>query len=146
MKQLTHRFAKAEALPYRLPFVLLAVLLLSGCAAMGPKTDPVVERAQERWDALISGDLEKAYTYYSPGFRSSNSLIDFGVTMRTRAVRWTSAAYRDHSCEGERCIVRFDIVFRVPRPVPGLDVYEGKNVVEDVWIRSQGQWWYVPNN
>jgi hypothetical protein len=139
------RISKA-ALSLRLPLAALAVLLLSACAATGPQTPPVVDRAQERWDALIAGDLEKAYTYYSPGYRSSTSLIDFGVSIRTRRVQWTSATYKDHSCEGERCIVRFDIGFRVPRPVPGLDVFDGKDVAEDTWIRSQGQWWYVPNN
>lgn len=122
---------------------LAAVLALTACAT-APKTDPVVERAQARWDALVAGDLETAYTYYSPGYRSSASLIDFGVEMRTRKVRWTSAAYKDHSCDGDRCEVRFDISFRVPRPVPGLSVYDGTDTVEDTWIRSDGQWWYLP--
>ena len=129
--------------PVPLVLAVLILLALAGCA-MAPKTDPVVERAQARWDALVAGDLETAYTFYSPGYRSSTSLIDFGVEMRTRQVRWTAAAYRDHSCEGDRCEVRFDVGFRVPRPVPGLNVYDGTDVVEDTWIRSDGQWWYLP--
>lgn len=125
--------------------LLLAVsaLLLAACAAT-PKTDPVVERAQARWNALVAGDLETAYTYFSPGYRSTTSLIDYGVTMRTRRVKWTSAAYKDHSCEGNRCIVRFDIGFQVPRPVPGLKAWDGKDVVEDTWVQTEGQWWYLP--
>lgn len=122
----------------------LLALLLAACATT-PKTPPVVERAQARWDAVISNRLEEAYTFYSPGYRSSASLIDFGVTMRTRRIQWTSATYRDHECDGDRCTVRFDIGFRVPKPVPGLDVYEGQDVAEDTWVRSNGQWWYVPN-
>lgn len=120
-----------------------AALLLAACAAT-PKTDPVVERAQARWNALVAGDLETAYSYFSPGYRSTTSLIDFGVTMRTRPVRWTSAAYKDHSCERSRCIVRFDIGFQVPRPVPGLKAWDGKDVVEDTWVLTEGQWWYLP--
>lgn len=127
----------------RLLLLACAVLLLAACAAT-PKTDPVVERAQARWNALLAGDLETAYTYFSPGYRSTTSLIDYGVNMRTRRVRWTSAAYKDHSCEGSRCIVRFDIGFQVPRPVPGLKAWEGKDVVEDTWVQTEGQWWYLP--
>lgn len=127
----------------RLLLLACAALLLAACAAT-PATDPVVERAQARWNALVAGDLETAYTYFSPGYRSTTSLIDFGVAMRTRPVRWTSAAYKDHSCEGSRCIVRFDIGFQVPRPVPGMKVWNGQDVVEDTWVQTEGQWWYLP--
>lgn len=120
-----------------------SALLLTACAT-APKTDPVVERAQARWNALVTGDLETAYSYFSPGYRSTTSLIDYGVTLRTRPVKWTSAAYKDHSCEQDRCTVRFDVGFTVPRPVPGLKVWNGNNVVEDTWIRTDGQWWYLP--
>lgn len=123
---------------------LLATMLLLAACATTPKSEPVVQRAEERWEALINGDLEKAYSYYSPGFRSSTSVFDYGVAMRSRPVRWTAVSYKDHNCEGDRCIVRFDIEFRVLRPAPGLDVYNGKDVVEDTWIRSRGQWWYLP--
>jgi hypothetical protein len=127
----------------RLLLLACAALLLAACATT-PKTDPVVERAQARWSALVAGDLETAYTYFSPGYRSTTSLIDYGVTMRTRPVKWTSAAYKDHSCEGSRCIVRFDIGFQVPRPVPGMKVWDGTDVVEDTWVQTEGQWWYLP--
>lgn len=138
--------AHPKSASYRLlaQFLIVAAVLTLAACATAPKTDPVVERAQARWDALVAGNLETAYTYYSPGYRSSTSLIDFGVEMRTRRIRWTSAAYKDHSCDGDRCEVRFDISFRVPRPVPGLNVYDGTDTVEDTWIRSDGQWWYLP--
>ncbi len=142
--------AGSKASPAAGPFRLLAqclvvatALTLAACAT-APKTDPVVARAQARWDALVAGDLETAYTYYSPGYRSSTSLIDFGVEMRTRKVRWTTATYKSHECDGDRCEVHFDVAFRVPRPVPGLSVYDGTDEVEDTWIRSDGQWWYLP--
>ena len=122
----------------------LVLLTLAGCATTGPQTDPVVERAQARWNAVIAGDLETAYAYFSPGYRSTTSLIDFGVTMRTRPVKWTSAAYKDHTCEESRCTVRFDIGFRVQKPVAGVNVYDGSDVVEDTWVQTEGQWWYLP--
>ncbi|RPH96519.1 MAG: hypothetical protein EHM68_11120 [Lysobacterales bacterium] len=120
------------------------VLALAACATPGTKTHPVVERAEARWAALTTGDLETAYTFYSPGFRSSNSLIDFGVAMRARKVKWSSATYKDHQCEESRCTVRFDVGYRVARPVPGLKVWESTAVITDNWVKVDGQWWYLP--
>ena len=125
--------------------VALAALLLSACAAQQPARPAVVERAEARWNAVISNELETAYEYYSPGYRSANSLIDFGVSMRVRRVQWTTFEYLDHSCEADRCTVRFNVGFRVQNPVPGLSVFDGKQIVNDTWVRTQGQWWYLPN-
>lgn len=125
---------------------LLLVVLLSGCASY-QKTDDdvVVERAQARWDAITGNELEEAYTYYSPGYRSSTSLFDFGVSIRNMRVLWTAAEYMDHQCEETRCKIRFNVSFRVHKPVPGMKVYDGKQVLEDTWIKTQGNWWYLPN-
>ncbi len=125
--------------------LLAATLLLGGCATGATKSeDQLVKRAQARWDALVTGDLETAYTYYSPGYRSSVSLIDYGVEMRTRRVQWTSAKYMDHLCEGSRCTVKFDVGYRISRPVPGMDDWNSDTTVEDTWIEVDGKWWYSP--
>lgn len=124
----------------------LTALLLSACAGTKPGGGhPAVDRAQERWDALAADDLEKAYSFYSPGYRSTVSLIDFGVSIRTKKVRWTSAEYLDHTCEESRCKIRFSLGFKVYNPVPGMSVYDGQQAVEDTWVKTQGQWWYLPN-
>lgn len=125
--------------------LLTASLILAGCASVPANKDqPVIDRAQARWDAIIAGDLESAYTYYSPGYRSANTLIDFGVSERMKKVAYTSAEYLEHECEDSRCRIRFDIGYRVIKPVPGMNVYESKTAIEDVWIRTSGQWWYLP--
>jgi hypothetical protein len=128
----------------RLLLLALWLLTLSACATLEPQTEAVVERAQAHWDAVLAGDLETAYTYYSPGFRSSHSLIDYGVAMRTRRVNWTAATYKDHECEESRCTVRFDGVYRVIKPVPGLSEWESKALIEDTWVKVDGEWWYLP--
>ena len=125
----------------------LAVLALSACATTpGGDDKRVVDRAQARWDAVISGDLETAYTYYSPGYRSAASVIDYAVEMRTRRVAYTSAKYVSHECEEARCTVKFHVGFRVPAPVPGMTVFDSKQMVDDTWIRTDGKWWYLPKN
>ena len=125
---------------------LLAALAVvtASCATSPTHDDPVSERAQARWDAIIERDYDTAYALYSPGYRSAHSRTDFEIQMRSRRVTWTSATYRDNSCEGDVCTVAFDVEYRAPRPVPGLDEYEGRSVIEDTWIKASGDWWYVP--
>ena len=124
----------------------LALLALSACATTPSGDDKrVTDRAQERWDAVVNDQLEEAYEYYSPGYRSATSLIDFGTEMRLRKLRYISAEYLDHECEQSRCTVRFMIGYRVFAPVPGLIQYDGQQMVEDTWVRTSGEWWYLPN-
>jgi len=63
--------------------------------------------------------------------------------MKSRKVTWTSAAYRDHSCSENSCIVTFDVGYRVIKPVPGLDKWDGTSVINETWINTGGEWWYI---
>lgn len=130
-------------------FVVLGlVVLLTTACATAPRTedDKVVSRAQERWDAIVTNDLETAYGYYTPGYRSSTNMIDFAVSQRIRKVAYTSAEYIEHDCEGSRCTVKFDVGFRVAAPVPGMTRFDSKQVIEDTWVKTSGEWWYLPKN
>ena len=136
---------RRPALPVAL---MLSILFLSACAsqATAPEDseDAIIERAQNRWDTLLAGDFESAYAYYSPGYRSTTSLIDFAIGIRTRRVRWTSAEYKEHSCTENTCTINFEVGFMVNRPVPGMEKYESSSVLEDQWVKTGGQWWYLP--
>ena len=127
--------------------VVLAVITLTACATQ-PQTqdDYVVERAQERRDLLLAGDLETAYTFFSPGYRSTHSLIDFGVQERTRRLQYTSAKYLSHDCQDSRCLITFELGYRVAAPVPGVSYFDGTSKVEETWVRTDNEWWYLPIN
>lgn len=123
----------------------MLALVLSGCATAPRGEDAlVVERAQARWDAVVAGDLETAYAYYTPGYRSTHSVIDYALKVRTARVKWTSAEYLRHDCAEDRCTVVFSLDYRVAAPVPGMKVWDSKSTVEDTWVRTRGEWWYLP--
>jgi hypothetical protein len=127
--------------------ISLSFLFLAACAAAPPKStgaDPFPERAEARWEALLAGDLETAYSYLSPGYRSTVSIVDWGISQRTRKVKWTSVEYVSHDCEETRCILVFSGAFTVKAPVPGMDQFDSKQRLEETWIKSEGQWWYLP--
>jgi len=134
--------------PVPLLAAMLIGLFLSACASRATTPEDaekaLVERAQNRWDTLLAGDYEGAYAYYSPGYRSTTSVIDFAIGIRMRRVRWTTADYKAHSCTENTCTIKFDVGFSVDRPVPGMDKYESSSMIEDQWVKTEGQWWYLP--
>ena len=138
MMNKTRKFASA--------FILPAVMLLSACAttSTAPPEDIVKQRAQARWDALLARDYATAYSYYSPGYRSTTSVTDYEIGIRLRRVRWTSAEYLEHNCDENTCAVKFRLGYRVGSPVPGVDVWDGWDGIEDQWVKTGGEWWYFP--
>ena len=130
--------------------IFLTGVLLSACAGNATKPDDAeifqVKYAQDRWDALLAGDFETAYTFYSPGYRSTMSVVDFAVEYRLRRIRYTSAQYKEHSCHEATCTVKFDVGFTVPKPVPGMNKWDGSENIEEMWVKTDGHWWFLPKN
>ena len=126
--------------------VLLAVMLLSACATTSTASseDVIKERAQARWDALLKGDFATAYSYLSPGYRSTITVVDYEIRVRMRKVQYRTAEFQDHSCEKNVCTVRFKVGYSVVRPVPGMADWENNSTVPEQWIKSDGDWWFLP--
>lgn len=145
VQQSTRERSRLRASFARAVTLFATALVVAACAATpaGPE-DTLVQRAQARWDAILARDYDTAYALYSPGYRSATSRTDFEIEIRSHRISWTSATYREHACEGRVCTVTFDIEYTAPRPVPGVNKWEGKGTVEDTWIQSSGEWWYVP--
>lgn len=130
----------------RLAGAACVLLVLAGCAASQPRAGASVEeRAQARWDALLSGDLDTAYSLYSPGYRSSTSRVDFEIGLRTRPVRWTSASVQESRCEDDACTVVAKVGYLIGAPLPGVPEWKSDRLVEERWVRTDGKWWYVPH-
>ena len=123
-------------------FVVLGIV---GCAGSGVSAkvapaqhevkDDVASLATDRWDALIRGDLSKAYEYLSPGTRTGMSLSSY-ITM-LRPGKWRKATVDSVSCEQDRCNVVMEVQYdyREVKSIPAL--------VHEVWLREDGKWWYV---
>jgi hypothetical protein len=121
--------------------------MLAGCATVAPTTDDIIaERAQARWDAVLAKDYATAYTYYSPGFRSKVSVTDLEIKLRLQRVRWVTAKYKDHTCSEDTCTVHVNITYQVNTPVPGVNTWSGFDLIEEQWVKTGGEWWYIPPN
>jgi hypothetical protein len=125
--------------------VLVCVLFLTACASTGDsKHHPVEELAQQRWDALLKGDYDTAYSFYSPGYRSANSRVDFEISYRTRKVGIYQAKVESSDCSAEACTVSSMVGYRVGSPVPGVSKWESATTLQERWVKTEGKWWFVP--
>lgn len=120
--------------------LMAAGTLLSGCASFQTKSeDAVTQRAIERWQALIKGDMAKAYSYSAPGFRA---VVDVeGFKGRTGiAGRWLGAQVTSVSCDTpERCKAVIKLEFTTL--IPGFSKDRMTTHIDETWLLEDGQWW-----
>jgi len=123
---------------------VLAVVLLAGCAGLGglsadtpaqAKRDAVAARAQERWNALIKGDLAAAYAYLSPASRATMPLDVYKAKHKVGLYR--AAKVDNVDCDADTCTVRLLVTYDYKK-FKGV----GTPLVEK-WVITQGQAWFV---
>jgi hypothetical protein len=114
---------------------LLAALL--GCAAMDsrPPQEIVRERAQQRWEALITADYAAAYEYLSSGSQTITEKKNYVAMFRKGF--WISAVVDKVQCpNSETCEADLTIEYE-------LKGRRMKTPVKEKWIREGWNWRYV---
>ena len=122
---------------------LSVALTLSACASMGGGSNPqqqVRQRATERWQALVAGEVSRAYSYNTPGYR----LVVTQDGYRNRigsSVTWVGAEVIRVEClEADKCnaVVRIDF-----KPVLMRQNSDKLSThVDETWLLERGQWWF----
>ncbi|MDX1461216.1 MAG: hypothetical protein R3348_09195 [Xanthomonadales bacterium] len=127
---------------------LFAALVLASCAS-APRApeqpESIEERAVARWNHLIAGEFEQAYSYLSPGYRTSVSLDTYRESLSKRKLDWTGARFIGSECDDARCQVRILLDYRVVGAVPGVRTYTGKSISQENWVLVDESWWHVPS-
>lgn len=98
-------------------------------------------RAEGRWQALIAGDYEKAYTYETPVLRSVLSLQQyqarFGSVVDWKSARVVSIKYdRDH-------VAAVTMAVEYEALVSLAGVVRSVREMPEKWLYSDAQWWYI---
>ncbi len=122
--------------------VLLASSLLAACS---PAESVLTGYAQQRWDALIKGNFEQAYEYYTEAFQATTP-IDVFKRKTQGAGLWSKAQVQKVQCEtsGKRC--RVDVEVTVSLKMRGLNQpVESSDVVQETWVKDGwfSDWRYV---
>lgn len=120
--------------------LMAAGALLSGCASLQTKPeDAVTQRANERWQALLKGDIAKAYAYSAPGFRAVVDIQSFKGRTGI-AGRWLGAQVTNVSCDTpERCKAVIRLEFSTL--IPGFTKDRMTTHIDETWLLEDGQWW-----
>ena len=113
--------------------------VLAGCAGgpgglSGSPEQVVAERSQQRWDALVAGDLAKAYGFLSPATRQVVTLV--GYSNSTRVGFWKKAKVDKVECPAAD-LCQVDLTIEYTR---GATI---ATPLRESWTKSQGEWWYV---
>jgi hypothetical protein len=120
--------------------LVAAGTLLGACASLQTKPeDTVTQRANARWQALIKGDMAKAYAYSTPSFRA---VVDVeGFKGRTGiAGRWHAVQVVNVTCDTpERCKAIVKLEFSTL--IPGRAKDRINTHIDETWLLEDGQWW-----
>lgn len=131
-------------------FMIFGIIGLAGCAGsgVGPKTlataaslpleakEVVAGLAASRWNALVQGDIAKAYEFLSPGTRSVMSLDLYKAKIKPGM--WKKASVDTVACEQDRCEVAMVIEYSY-RKITSIETR-----LSEVWLREGGRWWFSP--
>lgn len=127
---------------------------LPGCATLEPEESekwresqrPVLKaRAEARWDALIKGDIEKAYLYTTPEYRAVVNLQQYRGKYG-RVLGWRGARVVDISYDVPTvAAVSVEVTYRIGLPGVGGEVIETQKAISEKWIYKNREWWYTSN-
>lgn len=127
---------------------------LPGCATLEPEESekwrasqrPVLKaRAEARWDALIKGDIEKAYIYTTPEYRAVVNPQQYKGKYG-RVLDWRGARVVDISYDVPTvATVSVEVTYRIGLPGAGGEVIEMQKAISEKWIYKNREWWYTSN-
>lgn len=122
--------------------LIASALAAAGCAALpdsrGGDEAAVRQRAQQRWDALVAGDADKAYEFWSTGSKAFMSLQHYRRSIPLGF--WTAARVESVACTGERCEAKVAIEYKL---APKNREIQGHQMVTDTWLKESGDWFFV---
>ena len=123
------------------------VIAVAGCAGLGgiskdaspdEKRAAVTERVNARWAALMKGDMDTAYSFFSPASRQLLSLGTYKQQARGSGFRKAEVTKVD--CQPEICDVTV-LVTLDHRLMPGL-----QSPVNETWVLENGKYWLTWRN
>lgn len=106
----------------------------------------VAKSAAKRWDAIIGKNFRPAYDLLTPGTRATTPYDAYAKRLLSASIRWTSARVDSVECEEpDVCRAVVNLTYMVRAAQAGMGDLEGASPVFEQWIRSDGQWYYLPS-
>jgi hypothetical protein len=111
--------------------------ILTACATLDSRPSPEVvkERAQARWNALVSGDARAAYAYFTPTTRQTLKADDYISSVKKGF--WKSVTIDRVECSTADLCTAYATVEYEHR------LGRVKTPLQETWIREGRNWWYA---
>lgn len=127
---------------------VVAVAGLTGCASLmsGGSPEQIIEkRSAAYWQARFSGDVAKAYSYMTPGYRALNDqrkyALSYGAAPNLRDPQLISVECAEADGQAkdsvQRCVLRKEFSTQMPLIGQGAIPI----AMSETWIKEDGQWW-----
>ena len=122
-----------------LVFAMLMATSLAGCTSLGLFQTPeerVQHRAQARLDALLAGNIKKAFSFLAPAAREATTLRRYSSKYAGVGL-WRAVRVNSVECDVDRCDVSASVTYEMVRPriTNTRDRHE-------VWIDVNGEWYF----
>jgi len=125
---------------------VLSGLILSACQ-QAETIDDIDQKALDRWQALIAGDYEQAYSYIAPSHRQLENLKSYQSRMATArfSIDWQEASFVKKDCTELTCEVTMEIQYLFKFQKRSLGETQGTTTVKENWIKSDNKWYFLPD-
>ena len=123
----------------------LSGLILASCNITGKPDTIVSDYAQKRWDALIAGNLQTAYQYYTDAYKKSVPYEHFSHKVKGVGL-WSKAKVQRVSCNEQATSCEAEIKVTVAMRMRGLDKpLETSDTVKETWRKKDifSDWQYI---
>ncbi len=130
------------------------LVTLPGCAMLQPEfseawqesqRDVLKQRAEARWQAVIKSDLDAAYLFTTPEYRSVVTVQQYkgkyGRVANWRVARVVNVSYDVPAV----ATVSVEVTYRVLLPGSGGEAVETRKLISEKWIYKNRDWWYTAN-
>ncbi|MDG4596944.1 MAG: hypothetical protein P9F75_14865 [Candidatus Contendobacter sp.] len=100
------------------------------------------QRVAAKWDALIRKDFAAAYSFTSPAYRKLYSAEAFKRNFGDK-VAWQRITVVDVNFQNDDAAtvgINLFVVYHDAQSGKPLDM---KTYVQEPWVRTEGQWWYL---
>lgn len=131
-----------QNIQWRLPFSIVVMLLLSGCAGLGVQSDAerLMERAEAYWQARELRDARTIFELESAA-EPRGSLTPLGAARIGQGVALSNVKVTDPEIDGDTAEVKVaaDVRYTVMARF-GSKVF--RQQVPDLWVRIDGDWYH----
>lgn len=103
----------------------------------------LIDRAEQRWEALIAFDIPRVHSFATPAYReifdAEHMYAGYANNIRRTRAEIQSVVFE----QTQPPLARISTNLYFEYALEGQPAFESFNPVNEVWIKRDGEWWYI---